>query len=137
MGGDAFALRRGALCRRSHQSRHPAREFRLAQRALGLEEVGHFGERLVDVSVAPEREKIAAQIRVADAEASRILANAYGQDPEFFDLYRSLQVYRAGLTVGSPTLLLSPSSELMKFFDGGPFAKRPTEAAPPPQAPEK
>ena len=48
----------------------------------------------------------------ADAEASRILADAYAQDPGFFDLYRTLQVYRAGLTVGAATLLLSPSSEL-------------------------
>ncbi len=92
-------------------------------------------ERAVLLSEAQRESQISRG--VADAEASRILANAYGQDPEFFDLYRSLQVYRAGLTVGSPTLLLSPSSELMKFFDGGPFAKRPTEAAPPPQAPEK
>jgi len=59
----------------------------------------------------------------ADAEASRIMAAAYGQDTEFFDLYRALQVYRAGLTVGNPTILLSPSSELMKFFDA-PFATR-------------
>lgn len=75
----------------------------------------------------------------ADAEASRVLAAAYGQDPDFFDLYRTLQVYRVGLTVGSPTLLLSPSSELMKFFDAGPFARK--EVSPPlapaaPSAPE-
>jgi regulator of protease activity HflC (stomatin/prohibitin superfamily) len=43
---------------------------------------------------------------VADAEASRTPADAYGQDPEFFDFYRSLQVYRAGLATGAPTVLL-------------------------------
>jgi membrane protease subunit HflC len=75
---------------------------------------------------------------VADAEASRILADAYAQDPDFFDLYRTLQVYRAGLTVGAPTLLLSPSSELMKFFDGGALVKKPMATdAPAPPAPEK
>jgi membrane protease subunit HflC len=94
-------------------------------------------ERVVLLSEAQRESQIGRG--VADAEASRILANAYGQDPEFFDLYRSLQVYRAGLTVGSPTLLLSPSTELMKFFDQGPFARKPlaAEAAAPPQAPEK
>jgi modulator of FtsH protease HflC len=56
-----------------------------------------------------------------DAEANRILAAAYGQDPDFFDLYRTLEVYRGGLTVGGSTLLLSPSSDLMKYFENGPF----------------
>jgi modulator of FtsH protease HflC len=94
-------------------------------------------ERAVLLSEAQRESQIGRG--VADAEASRILANAYGQDPEFFDLYRSLQVYRAGLTVGSPTLLLSPSSELMKFFDQGPFARKPlaAETVAPPQTPEK
>ncbi len=58
----------------------------------------------------------------ADAEANRILSSAYGQDPTFFELYRTLQVYRVGLTVGSPIVVLSPSSELMKVFDAGPPA---------------
>jgi hypothetical protein len=48
-----------------------------------------------------------------------------------------LQVYRAGLTVGAPTLLLSPSSELMKFFDGGALVKKPSTDATSPPAPEK
>ncbi len=70
----------------------------------------------------------------ADAEASRILAAAYGKDAGFFDLYRALQVYRAGLTVGNPTILLSPSSELMKYFDAGPSATRSGAAVDPPGA---
>jgi modulator of FtsH protease HflC len=93
-------------------------------------------ERAVLLSEAQRESQISRG--VADAEASRILADAYAQDPDFFDLYRTLQVYRAGLTVGAPTLLLSPSSELMKFFDGGPLLKKPsaTDATSSP-APEK
>jgi len=62
---------------------------------------------------------------VADAEANRIAVSAYSRDPEFFDLYRTLQVYRSSLTQGGPTLVLSPSSELMKYFVAGPKARKP------------
>ena len=59
---------------------------------------------------------------LADAEANRIAVSAYGQDPGFYELYRTLEVYRSSLTQGAPTLVLSPSSELMKYFDAGPNA---------------
>ena len=62
---------------------------------------------------------------VADAEANRIAVTAYKRDPEFFDLYRTLQVYRSSLTQGAPTLVLSPSSELMKYFATGPKTRKP------------
>jgi membrane protease subunit HflC len=94
-------------------------------------------ERTVLLSQAQRDSQIARG--AADAEASRILAEAYGRDPEFFDLYRSLQVYRTGLTAGGLTVLLSPSSELMKFFDGGPLAGKLRAADPnvSPQAPKR
>jgi modulator of FtsH protease HflC len=61
---------------------------------------------------------------LADAEASSIAVAAYRQNPDFYDLYRTLQVYRTSLTQGAPTLVLSPSSELLKFFDAGPDGRR-------------
>jgi membrane protease subunit HflC len=70
----------------------------------------------------------------ADAEANSIAVSAYGRDSEFFDLYRTLQVYRSALTQGAPVLVLTPSSELMKFFDTGPSARKTTPALSPPSA---
>jgi membrane protease subunit HflC len=57
---------------------------------------------------------------VADAESNRIAIAAFSRNPEFYDLYRTLQLYRASLTQGGPTLVLSPSSELMKYFAQSP-----------------
>ena len=76
---------------------------------------------------------------LADAEANQIAVAAYAKNPEFYDLYRTLQVYRSALTQGSPTYVLSPSNELMKVFDEGPDARKskaPVAAAqaPPPPA---
>lgn len=50
----------------------------------------------------------------ADAERNRIFADAFGEDPEFFEFYRSLNAYRAGLTGDTTTMVISPDSE---FFD--------------------
>ncbi|WP_434286407.1 protease modulator HflC [Celeribacter sp. SCSIO 80788] len=50
----------------------------------------------------------------ADAEKNRIYAEAYGADPDFFEFYRSLDAYRAGLKGSNTTMVMSPDSE---FFD--------------------
>lgn len=50
----------------------------------------------------------------ADAKRNAIFAEAYGADPEFFDFYRSLAAYQAGLLAGNSTLVMAPDSE---FFD--------------------
>jgi membrane protease subunit HflC len=67
---------------------------------------------------------------VADAEANTVAVSAYGRDAEFYDLYRTLQVYRSSLTQGAPVLVLAPSSELMKYFDAGPNARKPATQPP-------
>jgi modulator of FtsH protease HflC len=54
-----------------------------------------------------------------DAEANRIYAQAFGRDPKFFEFYRAMQTYRQALADASPTLVLSPSSELLKYFGSG------------------
>ena len=50
----------------------------------------------------------------ADATRERVFADAFGQDPEFFEFYRSLSAYQRSLQAGNSTLILSPDSE---FFD--------------------
>lgn len=50
----------------------------------------------------------------ADAKRNAIFAEAYGADPEFFNFYRSLAAYQAGLLAGNSTLVMAPDSE---FFD--------------------
>ena len=51
-----------------------------------------------------------------DAEANRIYAQAFGRDPKFFEFYRAMQTYRQSLSDSAPTLVLSPNSELLKYF---------------------
>ncbi len=55
-----------------------------------------------------------------DAEANRIFAEAFGKDPQFFALYRSLQAYRHALADGNTTLVLSPDNEFLRALGSGP-----------------
>ncbi len=52
-----------------------------------------------------------------DAQAAEIYAKAYGQDPKFFDFYRSLEAYRRSFSQGHGVLLLKPNSEFLHYFD--------------------
>ncbi len=51
-----------------------------------------------------------------DAEATRIYAEAFSPDPEFYDFVRSLEAYRKTIG-GGTTLVLSPDAEFFRFFD--------------------
>jgi membrane protease subunit HflC len=51
-----------------------------------------------------------------DARATDIYAKAFGQDPEFFSLYRSLAAYQATFSNTSDILLLEPNSAFFKYF---------------------
>jgi membrane protease subunit HflC len=54
-----------------------------------------------------------------DAEASRIYADAYGSDPEFYAFFRSLQAYRKALD-DQTTVVMSPRSGFLRYlFDMG------------------
>ncbi len=72
-----------------------------------------------------------------DAEATRIFAEAFNRDPEFYNFYRSLQAYRTAFGDNSTTMVLSPDSEFFRYFRD----QRGTEAPPPgkaaPRAPSR
>ena len=51
-----------------------------------------------------------------DAKASAIYAQAYGQNPEFFAFYRSLEAYKATFRNRSDLLVLDPTGEFFQYF---------------------
>lgn len=52
----------------------------------------------------------------ADAERNRIFAEAYGQDAEFFEFYRSLTAYENSLKGVNSTMVMSPDSEFFNYL---------------------
>lgn len=51
-----------------------------------------------------------------DRRASAIYAQAFGDNPEFYSFYRSLEAYRAGFKGKNDVLVLEPSSEFFRYF---------------------
>lgn len=51
-----------------------------------------------------------------DARAAAIYAGAYGQNPEFYAFYRSLEAYRASFRSKSDVLVIEPNSEFFKYL---------------------
>jgi membrane protease subunit HflC len=51
-----------------------------------------------------------------DALATEIYADAYGENQDFYEFYRSMTAYRAALANQSDVLVLEPDSEFFKYF---------------------
>jgi membrane protease subunit HflC len=51
-----------------------------------------------------------------DGLAIKIYADAFGQDPEFFAFYRSMQAYKKSMDSQDTTMVLSPNSDFFRFF---------------------
>ncbi len=54
-----------------------------------------------------------------DGARTKILNDAYGQDEEFFDFYRSMEALGNSVTEGT-SMVLSPDSDLFQFFGAVP-----------------
>ena len=54
----------------------------------------------------------------AEANAARIYAEAYNQDPDFYDFYRAMQSYRTTFETGDgeSSIILSPDNEYLRQF---------------------
>jgi membrane protease subunit HflC len=86
-------------------------------------------DRDVTVVKADASQKAETLRGQGDAEGNKIVAEAYGRDPNFFAFFRSMQAYETALgpTASGPTrLVLSPDSDFFRYF------ANPTSAGQPP-----
>ncbi len=51
-----------------------------------------------------------------EGERNNILAAAFNKDPEFFDFYKSMEIYRESLAGDGTTMVLTPDSDFFRFF---------------------
>ena len=87
-----------------------ARGFELSQRIKAA------ADREATVIRAEAEREAEIQRGIGEGERTRILNDAFGQDPEFFDFYRSMQAYEGSLAGESSFLVLSPDSTFFRFF---------------------
>lgn len=92
-----------------------AKEFR----ATGEEEAQKIradAEKTRTVIVAEAARKAQENRGLGDSEAIDIYAESFGQDPEFFSFYRSMEAYRKSIGESQTSMVLAPDSEFFKFF---------------------
>jgi membrane protease subunit HflC len=71
------------------------------------------------VVILAEAYRESEKIRGAgDAKASQIYAQAFGQNPDFYKFYRSLEAYRASFKNRHDVMVVDSSSEFFKYFKG-------------------
>jgi modulator of FtsH protease HflC len=114
-----------AIYRRMQQERvREANEFR-AQGEQISQEIRSKADRDATVIVAEATRQASITRGQGDGEKNRIFAQAFGQDPDFFAFYRSMNAYQASLKGDNTTVILSPDSEFFRYFGGGtPPARR-------------
>ena len=92
-----------------------AKEFR----ATGEEEAQKIradAEKTRTVIVAEAAREAQENRGRGDSEAIEIYAESFGQDPEFFSFYRSMEAYRKSIGESQTSMVLAPDSEFFKFF---------------------
>ncbi len=78
------------------------------------------------ITITAEGQRRARVVQAdADAEASRIYAQSFGKDADFYDFYRAMQSYRRtfvgdGNTEGrgATSIILSPNNSYLREFEG-------------------
>jgi membrane protease subunit HflC len=92
-----------------------AKELR-SQGAEAAERIRADADRQRTIILA-EAYRDAEEVRgQGDAQSTEIYAKAFGQDPEFYSFYRSLNAYRSALTRDS-ILVLDPKSDFFKYLN--------------------
>lgn len=92
-----------------------AKDFR-ARGAEEAERITANAERLREITLAEafrDSEKLRGE---GDATATKIYADAFGQDEEFFSLYRSLNAYKQTFNSEENMIVLEPNSEFFRYF---------------------
>jgi membrane protease subunit HflC len=70
------------------------------------------------IELVAEAEKKAQLIRGdADAFATKIYADAFGQDADFYEFFRSLNAYKTTFNSPQDLIILDPESDFFKYFN--------------------
>ncbi|HEY1383244.1 MAG TPA: protease modulator HflC [Dongiaceae bacterium] len=74
-------------------------------------------DKQVVVTLANARRQAEILRGEGDAEATRIYNDSFGQDPKFFDFYRSLRAMQTGLGGNNTTFVGQPKGDFFRFFE--------------------
>lgn len=106
-----------AIYRRMQTEREKeAKQFR-AEGAEEAQRIKARADKETKVLLAESQQQAQILRGEGDAISSKIFADAFSQDAEFFNFYRSLQAYRATMQKGDTSFVLSPNSPFLHYFN--------------------
>ena len=111
------AITESVYRRMEAERKRVANELRSTGAAEG-EKIRADADRQREITVANayrDAQKIKGE---GDAEAARTFAQAFGQDPQFAQFYRSLDAYKASFSKKSDVMVVDPSSDFFKAMRG-------------------
>ena len=107
---------RDSVFRRMESERKAIASERRSEGAAEAEKIRANADRQ-RVGLLAQAYKQAQDIKgIGDAKAASAYANAFGEDPEFAEFYRSLKAYRESFRGGSDLIITDPNSDFFQFF---------------------
>jgi membrane protease subunit HflC len=123
-----FRIKRADLPAANQQAVYQRMRSNLQQQAAQIRAVGEQNRReimadadkQVTITLATATEESFKTRGAGEGESATILARSFGKDPKFAAFYRSMQAYEGIFADGDTTMVLSPNSDFLKYFEKGP-----------------
>jgi membrane protease subunit HflC len=58
-----------------------------------------------------------------EEQAIKIYADAFGRDPQFFEIWRTMGAYKDAFAAGASRLILTPDNDFLRYFRSAPTSK--------------
>lgn len=106
----------GIYKRMQTEREREAKEFR-AKGAEDAQKIRSQADKERTIIMAEAKKKAEITRGEGDGTATKIFADSFGKDQDFFQFYRSMQAYKKSLDKKDTTILMSPDNDFLKFME--------------------
>lgn len=106
----------GIYKRMQTERQREAKEFR-ARGAEDAQKIRSQADKERTILLADAQKTAQITRGEGDGQATKIFADSFGQDQDFFQFYRSMQAYKKTLDKKDTAMVLSPDNEFLKYMD--------------------
>ena len=108
----------GIYKRMQTEREREAKEFR-AKGSEDAQKIRSQADKERTIIIADAKKKSEISRGEGDGTATKIFADSFGKDQDFFHFYRSMQAYKKTFDKKDTTMLMSPNNEFLQFMEKG------------------
>jgi membrane protease subunit HflC len=108
----------GIYKRMQTEREREAKEFR-AKGSEDAQKIRSQADKERTIILAEANKKAEITRGEGDGQATKIFADSFGKDQDFFQFYRSMQAYRNTLDKKDTTIMMSPDNEFLRYMEKG------------------